>query len=399
MKITHRFYLRDTDDTQKETPIYLQLTYNRKNTKRAIGFNIKVKDWDANLQNAKKNHAIQLRINGINDAITNLHININKGMQVHSVGQIADIIFNKSSVQTDLADYFEKHIEKAAQSKRIAAPTQKHYKSCLKALRAFMQTEYSVKDIPIEQVDYTFIERFDTFLHKKSIGLNSINGNYHKKLKSALINAYKNDIISKNPYDTFKLKKEPTHRQFLDYSQLRELQEANLGGNESLEKVRDIFVFSCFTGLRFSDAQDLRIEQVRFDGDSNYIYRPQNKTGESINIPLTIEACEIIEKYDNLERTLTGKVLPQISNQKLNTYLKNVAELAGIKIKLTHHVARHTCATILLNEGIKLEVISGLLGHQSIRTTQAYAKMKSPTVHKEVIEAFSNKKNNNERTN
>ncbi len=388
MKIAHKFYLRDPKDTQNETAIYLQLTYNRTNTKRAIGFDIKAKDWDANLQRAKKNHAINTRINKLEQAITDLQYNLGKGTQVYSLAQIADYIFEKKSVQIKLAEYFEEYIEKAAQSKRIAPPTQKHYKTCLKALRDFMQTEYSVKDIPIEQADYNFIERFDAFLHKKSLGVNTISGNYHKKLKSALLNAERQEYISKNPYSKFKLKSEPTHRQFLDYNQLNKLQEANLGENESLEKVRDIFVFSCFTGLRFSDAQGLQFDQVRFDGKNYFIYRPQNKTGETINIPLTIEAYRILEKYDNLERKLNGKALPQISNQKINTYLKNVADLAGLKINLTHHVARHTCASILINAGVKLEVISKFLGHVNYRSTQTYSKMKSETVQNEVLGAF-----------
>jgi integrase/recombinase XerD len=389
MKIAHKFYLREPKDTQNESAIYLQITYNRTNTKRAIGFDIKSKDWDANLQNAKKNHAIQNRINELNKAITDLQINIARGAQVYSVSQIANIIFNKTSVKTNLADYFEKYIEKAAQSNKIAPPTKKHYKSCLKALIDFMQTEYSVKDIPIEQADYSFIERFDAFLHKKSLGLNTINGNYHKKLKSALINAEKLEIIKGNPYANIKFKVKPTHRESLSIEELNMLMKTNLGGNVSLEKVRDIFIFSCYTGLRFADGQDLRIEQIRNEGDSNFIYRGQNKTGESVNIPLSKEALAIIDKYDTIERRINRRVMPQISNQKNNSYLKIIAELAGIKKNLTHHIARHTFATLLLNKGVSMEVVSKVLGHNNIRTTQIYAKMQASTVHNEVLVGFS----------
>ena len=182
----------------------------------------------------------------------------------------------------------------------------------------------------------------------------------------------------------------PTHRDFLTIEELEKLKSFNLE-NYSFEKVRDIFLFSCYTGLRFSDALDLSMEQIRSNENTSFIYREQIKTGESINIPLVPEAMQIIEKYnDNENRVVKNKVLPHISNQNFNLYLKSIAGIVGLNKKLTHHVARHTFATFLLNKSVSLEVVSSLLGHTNIRTTQVYAKMQNNTVEEQVLKAFAN---------
>jgi site-specific recombinase XerD len=133
------------------------------------------------------------------------------------------------------------------------------------------------------------------------------------------------------------------------------------------------------------------MEQIRSNENTSFIYREQIKTGESINIPLVPEAMQIIEKYnDNENRVIKNKVLPHISNQNFNLYLKSIAGLVGLNKKLTHHVARHTFATFLLNKSVSLEVVSSLLGHTNIRTTQVYAKMQNNTVEEQVLKAFAN---------
>jgi site-specific recombinase XerD len=271
--------------------------------------------------------------------------------------------------------------------------TYKHYKSCLKSLKAFINTHYNKKDISLNRIDLKFIEEFDTYLVKRNLGRNTINSNYHKKLKTTLSGALKHSLIEKNPYENFKLKQESTIRSYLTEDELVKIQSYNFKSNLSLDKVRDLFVFSCYTGLRFSDAQDLKPTDVQCSDGNYFIYRKQKKTNEIVHIPLNQIAVEILDKYDNDERKIKNKLLPQISNQKLNAYIKMVGELLGIDKILTHHVARHTYATILINNGVNLSAVQKVLGHQSIRTTQVYAKMSNTTISKEVLNVF-NKINN-----
>ena len=324
MKIAHKFYLRDTDDTQKKTPIYLQLTYNRKNTKRAIGFDCTKSEWNENSWEAKNNYAANTRINELRQNINDLQYKMQKEGLTFNLTQLADLIFNKESTETLLTVYFEQYIENALKSKKIGLSTHKHYKTCLKYLREFAKTVLKADDINIQHVDYPMIEKFHLFLHAKGIESNSINSNQHKKLKTALNHAINQGIIKSNPYANFKFKTNPTHRDFLTLTELRVIMDANLGGNESLERVRDLFLFSCHTGLRFTDSQNLKAEHIREDSSSSFIYREQTKTGETVHIPLSSAALSILAKYDTVESRIIQRVLPQISNQKLNSYLKTI---------------------------------------------------------------------------
>ena len=172
------------------------------------------------------------------------------------------------------------------------------------------------------------------------------------------------------------MKKEQVNREELSEGELERIIEHDLNGNESLQRVRDLFIFSVYTGLRYQDAQDLEMKHiVKYDSGKQFIKMKQHKTGEIVNIPLLQPALDIIERYDNKERKITGKVLPRLSNQKLNVNLKEITKLVGIQKNVTHHVARHTFATTILRDNdIPLEIISNLLGHTNIKQTKIYAK-------------------------
>ena len=143
-----------------------------------------------------------------------------------------------------------------------------------------------------------------------------------------------------------------------------------------MQKVRDIFLWTCYTGLRFTDAQNLRQEDIRIDAEGQYwLQMEQEKTEDDIELPLIQKAIVLYHKYED-ERAITGKVLPQYVNQKVNTYLKVIADIVGITLKLTHHIARHTFATtVLLDNEIPIETVQAFLGHKSIKSTMIYAKI------------------------
>jgi site-specific recombinase XerD len=190
-----------------------------------------------------------------------------------------------------------------------------------------------------------------------------------------LTKAVDQNLIDRNPYREFKLKKQQGRLTYLSSSELQQLENHHLGGNKTLEKVRDIFLFSVYTGLRHSDADALKKENIELDGDSYWINFQQKKTGEYHRLPMLRKAVVIYDKYKR-ERNMTGYVLPRLSHQKLNLYLKVIAEITGISKPLSHHVARHTAATtIFLQNGISLETTSKLLGHTNLKSTQIYAKV------------------------
>jgi integrase/recombinase XerD len=155
--------------------------------------------------------------------------------------------------------------------------------------------------------------------------------------------------------------------------------------NKSLDMTRDIFLFSCYTGLRYNDAINLKMESISKINDQIYLRIDQGKTDERREIPILDTALKIIEKYTFCkERLVKNLVLPTLSNPKINQYLKYIANLAGITKPLSHHIARHTCATtILLDNDVPLETVSHWLGHNSVRTTQIYAKISHAKLDKE----------------
>jgi site-specific recombinase XerD len=211
---------------------------------------------------------------------------------------------------------------------------------------------------------------------KGTMDRNSVN-KQHQRLKAVLFKAIREGYIEKNPYQNFKLKNNKTHRDFLTEEELELIKTHPLGGNASLQKVRDIFLFSVYTGLRFGDASQLTVNHIRKDKEGKFwIEKMQGKTNEMLRIPMLKPAVEIMEKYDTLERKVTNCILPKISHQKVNAYLKTIADLIGTQKQLSHHVARHTFATtITLSNNVPLEIVSKLLGHTSTKATQVYAKI------------------------
>lgn len=199
--------------------------------------------------------------------------------------------------------------------------------------------------------------------------------------------AIKNDWLNKDPFINFSAKIKPVKREYLTQEELARIEELDIGIRR-LYTVRDVFVFSCYTGLAYVDIEKLTPDNLVKGIDGKlWIQTFRQKTDTKSNIPLLSPALLILEKYsDDPETTNSGSLLPVNSNQKMNAYLKEIGTLAGINKILTFHLARHTFATtITLANGVPIESVSEMLGHKSIRTTQIYAKV----IDKKVSEDMS----------
>jgi site-specific recombinase XerD len=226
-------------------------------------------------------------------------------------------------------------------------------------------------------VNYSFINAYDLFLKQEyDLHKNTIN-KYHSRLRTILIRAFSEAIINKQPYSNFKLATIKSDREFLSQEDLNKIIDLDLSHNKSLNKVKDIFIFSCYKGLRFQDAQNLTIQNLSTFKKQALILFAQEKTGRAVDIPLLPIVKKLIDKYKHEpERKILNKLLPKISNQKVNSYLKIISEQSGIDRKLTHLMARHTFATtICLNNGMPIEDVSKLLGHSNLKTTQVYGRI------------------------
>lgn len=356
--------------------IYLRIVVNRKKAEIATSFSLAPEDWDDNRQRAKKANHINEKLSDMEKKIYRFQSLLEHEGRPVTARILKDLFLEKDKLDVYLIEFYSRFIAQVKSNPDLSNETISTYNQTYKHIENYIPAQFNIKDIPIKQVDYKFISSFDAYLQSQKLVRNTIN-KHHSRFRTLIIRAIKEGYITKNPYGDFALKNVRVNRVALTNEELQKLINQDLQGNESLQKVRDLFIFSTYTGLRYQDAQNLQVDQIHQSATGKpMIKMEQNKTKELISVPLLKPAIEILERYDNEEREITGKVLPRISNQKLNVYLKTIADLAGIKTKLTHHVARHTCATtVLLSNGIPMKAVSKWLGHTNIRQTEIYAKI------------------------
>ncbi len=248
-----------------------------------------------------------------------------------------------------------------------------NYRKCA----SFLLHRFKKTDILLEEVHLGFIVEFEHYLRTtESIGHNTAM-KYSKDLKQVFKYAVQLQYLPSNPFDSFRCSYKKVTREFLDQDELRIFSTKKFH-IVRLSEVRDCYLFSCYTGYAYSDAEALSPDDVAIGIDGNkWIIRNRKKTGTVENVPLLPVAIEIIDRYKYHPYCLSkNKLLPMNSNQRYNAYLKEIADLCGIQKKLTTHTARHTFATtVLLLNDVPMETAMELLGHTDIRTTQIYGKI------------------------
>lgn len=380
--ISIKFYLNNYKPKAGKLPIYTRLIYNRRKAEIATDFFVHKTDWDEKKQRVRKNDQMNEEIATIEKNIYDTLYKLRKEKRIITAHSIKSYYTKKDKIDISLLDYFNSHIDKITIDKELIKSSITRYEDTRDHLKEFLEKN-NLTDLSISQVQFKLISDFDSHLLKqpsiksgKTLERNTVN-KHHSRLRTVLIRAIKEGELVRNPYYDLKLKYTPSKRTFLSHEELKKISDYSFSHNRTLEKVRDIFLFSVYTGLRFQDAQNLRVEQITTDQKKNYFFNVvQNKTQQQQQIPLLKPAQLIFNKYDNDERKITGKILPKISNQKLNTYLKEIAVIVGVEKTLSHHVARHTCATtILLSNEVPIEGVAKWLGHSNIRTAQIYGKI------------------------
>lgn len=264
--------------------------------------------------------------------------------------------------------------------------TLKGYQTTVNHLEGFIKTNYNKTDIDIERLDYSFIRDFDYYLKKEFKCVPVTVAKYVKHLKKIVKNCLKEKLLKENPFSEYKPKVRIKEREFLSQAQLDRVIDRKFESGR-LEQVRDVFVFSCYTGLSYADVKKLCRKEIMVGVDGEqWVMTRRKKTGTSSRIPLLKPALDLIEKYKDHPRCENeGIVLPVLSNQKMNSYLKELAKDCSIPQHLTFHLARHTFATtVTLTNGVPIESVSKMLGHLDIKTTQHYAKVVDEKVSRDM---------------
>ena len=269
---------------------------------------------------------------------------------------------------------FDKFMEKQLEKKDVGLITQAiyvKYRCTIRYCKEAMQTDKMLSDLTTSDME----DIYKYMLRKMS---NNSAICYMRKLKTILIYAIREGYISTNPI-TFKFHKDKVDKEPLTIEEVRLIRTKELGSRR-IENIRDLFILQCYTGLAFRDMSSLSEKDIKIDKDGKeWIVKQRIKTGVSAFIPILPVVKEILVKYNYH--------LPTLTNQKYNSYLKEIQDICGIKKTLHSHLARHTCGTLLLNAGVDMLTVSKVLGHSSTKTTEAvYAKLLPETIMRRVEE-------------
>lgn len=379
------FYLRKSrNEKTSESDIYLRISVNNKRSALSINRKVDPRKWHSKSEKmlGKSPEAVELNnyINVLRNRIKNIHQDLIENKEIISSKNILDEFkgVNKKKPKMTL-EVFKEHNEQMDRlsGKSISKSTAKRYWTCYNHVEQFLEEEYRAEDFPMNDINHQFITKLEYFLKTKrecnhNSALKYVN-NFKKIIRIALANQW----MDRDPFYNFKVKFDAVEREYLNEEEVQKLIDKELY-LDRLKIVRDMFVFSCYTGLAYSDVKKLSCAYITkgIDG-SKWIRIKRTKTKSLSSIPLLPLAEEILDRYKNHPEVKDGKyVLPVLSNQKSNAFLKEIAALCGITKPLTTHLARHTFATtITLTNGVPIESVSKMLGHKDLRTTQHYAKI------------------------
>lgn len=366
-----------------KAPISVRITVNGQRAEIATHRNVSPFEWDAKSQlcTAKGSEAKELNnllavIKGKLVGCYGRLLATQEYITAEAIKRAYTGVVEKPRMLLEIIVQHNKDIE-ALIGQEYSRATWVKYETTRKHVKDFLLHKYKRTDVGLRELNIEFISDFDFYLKtQKKIDLNT-NAKYIKNLKKIINECVAKNWLQKHPFLGYKLKTKRTERPYLSETELKNL-EAKEFTIERLEHVRDMFVFSCYTGLAFIDVANLTKDSITIGIDGErWIYTSRQKTKTASRIPLLPPALAIIEKYkDHPQACNKMKLLPIPSNQKANAYLKEIADLCEIKKQLTFHIARHTFATtVALTNGVPIESVSKMLGHKKLQTTQHYAKI------------------------
>tara|TARA_R110002033_G_scaffold61484_1_gene112146 strand:- start:6333 stop:7568 length:1236 start_codon:yes stop_codon:yes gene_type:complete len=385
------FFTRKSRSTSNKLSIYVRITVTGQRSEISLKRTILVKDWD-NSKNRGRGSTYKIRVlNTYLDQVYSQLLDCHKQLLEESKIITANAIKVRYLGEDDthktlkaLIAYHNDHMISI-----LKHGTMKNYYTTERYLNKFLSHELKASDMYLKQLNYRFICDFEQYLRnyrntKKQLMMTNNGVMKHLERFKKMVNlAVKLEWMTKNPFQQFQLKFDKFDRLYLSEREL-ELIEHTVFNQNRLEQVKDCFLFSCYTGLSYVDVKELTIHKITKGIDNqNWIFTKREKTNELVKIPILPKAWDILEKY-KANKNVHG-VLPLCSNQKTNSYLKEIAKDCGIQKNITFHVARHTFATtVMLSNGVPIETVSKLLGHTKLSTTQIYARVVETKISEDI---------------
>lgn len=363
------------------SPIVLRIIYRNERKDIYTGLYCDKDYWD-NVSgrvksNCKQAATINKNLELINHQALNRLDELKFSTQQFTIDELVNKIKGKEERPMLLIEYLnERNKEFELRSGvDITKATYEKYERSLRYVIDFLEEEFKVKNFPLVKIDVRFLEKYFQYLRTvKKVG-NNMAVKYIITFKTGLMPAMQSGVIKNNPFQQIRFKTKTVHKGFLTNEEIEMIKNCELD-NDYLNRVRDQYLFCCYTGLAYSDLKQLKREHIiKQKDDEYYILKPRQKTGQQSIIPLLPIAEQILKKYSPTDdfRDFRWHVS---ANQKMNQRLKTIGEKAEVKKTLHMHLARHTFATtITLSNGVPLESVSSMLGHASLRQTQHYAKI------------------------
>lgn len=379
------FFVRRPRNFLDKLSVYARITIDGKRSEISLKRLVSIQIWDDTKGRATGSSDESLQLNGYLDEV---YLQI---MQAYKELLAQGKMITARTIKARFTGTDEEHktlkeliaYHNATQKSVLKPGTMKNYYTTAKYLNRFLLHQFKTTDIELRLLNYKFITDFEfhirNFKSPESHRPCTTNGamKHLERLMKMVNLAVRLEWIDKDPFRNYRLKFQKSERVYLTERELRMIEETtfNLPG---IERIKDVFLFSCYTGLSYIDLKNLRKDRMVRGIDGHYwIYTKREKTSEAVKIPLLPKAQKIIEKYrDDSEIRYSNLLVPAFSNQRLNKGIKEIAQACGIHKYISFHTARHTFATtVTLANGVPIETVSKLLGHTKLSTTQIYARV------------------------
>lgn len=372
-------------------PLYCRITYNKKRKTFTTGLFINPNYWDSKSQKVEPPNESS---NFINTQLSLITTKVNQAfllLQVNQVNFDVEDVYRQykgENIKIEVGVYevyiiFLEYLKKLV-GKELIYKTYQKYETYGKHLKSFIKWKYKSNDVKLSNIKSSFIVHYEYYLKTEKnfaqITLNKVLQRFRRAIKFAVAE----DYLDKDPFMLYKAKSVKKEVVYLTQEELKKLENQDFE-IERVQQIKDMFVFCCYTGLAFKEMSALKKTDIIKEFDGNlWINVLRAKTSRSYKVPLLPQAKKVMEKYNDEN---SEYVLPKMSNPKFNAYLKEIADVVGIKINLTHHIARKTFATtVLLYNDVPMEIVSQLLGHSKIQTTQEhYAKVVQKKVSEHIF--------------
>lgn len=384
------FYLRKNYlNKSGKAGIMVRLTVNGDMVQFSSKLDIEPALWDTKagkaIGNSVKARQMNSMLDDIRTALNNHYRYVESRDSFVTAEKVRNAFLGYEVRQQTLLELFKQHNEDASKLNGIskAPATLVKYDRTYRRLEEFMKAKYKVSDIALREIDHKFVTDFEFYLRTVSRCNENTTGKFMQIFRKIVLIAKNNGWITIDPFANYHIHMKAVDRGYLTEQELERILEKDFDSRR-LEQVRDVFIFSCFTGLSYVDVRNLTKENVvtSFDGKL-WLQLHRQKTSTAVNLPLLKIPLAILKKYE--DKLPDGRLLPVSSNQKLNSYLKEIADVCGIKKNLTFHLARHTFATTTtLAKGVPIETVSKMLGHTNIKTTQIYARITNDKIREDM---------------